>query len=186
MSIQSTAVAVLVTACIVGSAVPGAYQAGKHGERVKRDAQVSELNRAHDADLAAIDRANREALATAQQATLDAERTHALRIAAIDAAHTKAMDEQKSISNRTIAGLRDGTVRLRSQYATRACSSDGGASGVVPSAGASAGVGDGGAQGGFGTADVIAILGAAAEGDGYAVQLRACQAIVRADRGGNE
>lgn len=165
------------------AALVWAYGFGVDAERARRVAEVATLNATHDADLAAIDRTNRDALATAQQATRDAERIAGLRIAAIDAAGTKALHEQQVAADRTIAGLRAGTIRLREQYAQAARPGDGGPSGGAGQAGTSPRMGDGPAIGGFGEPDVIAILGAARDGDHWAEQLRACQAIVRSDRG---
>lgn len=158
------------------------YRQGVSHENARRVAEVAQLNQRHEKALADIDGANRTELARLERQRRDAEQANGRAMAALDAQHLKERNEQKSISDRTIAGLRAGTVRLREQYAA-ARPGDGGAAGSVPSTSASPGLGDGAASGGFGESDVIAILGAAADGDGWAVQLRACQAIVRADRG---
>lgn len=135
-----------------------------------------------DADLVA-EKAARQAV-TAQTALAEfyrqREETAAEDMAKIDQQHQEDLRNANLISERSIAGLRDGTLRLRSKFA--ACSA---AHGGVPEAAAGAGVRDADAGSGLQPEDVQSLIRSAALADQVVVQLQACQAIVKLDRGVN-
>lgn len=158
------------------------YERGVSDEHERRVAQVDTIQARHIADVKAIGEANEKELARLTQDARDKEAANALRMAALDEKHFKELQDEKANSIRTIDGLRSGAVRVRDKYTCSASGTSSAASGV-PSTYTSAGMGDGAASRGLGPEDAAAIVGAADIGDGWAVQLRACQAIVRSDRG---
>lgn len=172
----------LVAVAIVGAALWFVYSKGVGDEHERRVAEVTALNSTHEAELSRIDAENNALLAKLTAEARAKEAADAKAMAELDQKHTKEMKDAKAEAQRTIDGLRSGAVRLRSQYACTPGGTGSPASGV-PKAGTSTGMGDGATGRGFGIEDATAVFGAADEGDGWARQLLACQAIVRMDRG---
>lgn len=168
MSIRSTAIAVGVAALVATATHGLAYHAGK----VAGDT-------AHQAELTRINLANASALALLQAKVRQQEQDKAAELAAIDQQHQQDIANREAISNRTIADLRAGTVRLRSDIAANEFA----ASVRLPSAAASTGQRNAAAGVGLRIADAEFLVRTADEADQVADQLRACQAVVRADRG---
>jgi hypothetical protein len=137
------------------------------------------LNERHQAELTRINLANATATALLQAKVRQQEQDKAAELAAIDKRHQQDIQTREAISNRTIADLRAGTVRLRSDIAANEFA----ASVRLPSA--AAGTGQRAAAQGVGLrlADAELLVRTADEADQVADQLRACQAVVRADRG---
>lgn len=154
----------------------GFYSFGVHVEHQARLAEVSQLNADH---AQAIADANQRT-ADAQQAARDKEAQHANDMAALDAQHTKELNDAKAAADATIADLRAGTIRLRDRFTCNAGNAK--PAGSTGQAGTSASVGDGAAAGGLQTADAEFLLREAERADEVTVQLGACQAIVKGDR----
>lgn len=116
----------------------------------------------------------RYAQAEADAATAATAKQVALQntIAAIDAQHAQELHDAQAKSDAVVAGLRDGALRLRRQWA--GCES---AAASVPST--AAGVGSPDATAEQRTASAAAIVRIGAEAD---AQIRALQAVIRADR----
>lgn len=172
------AIAIAVAAAVVWFI----YGKGVSDDRKRSDAVITTLVAQHQLQVTGINLANIQALAKAEQDARDKEAADARAMAELDEKHFKEIENAKAEAQRTIDGLRSGAVRVRHQY-TCAPQRAGSATGGVPQASGSTGMGDGGAGRGFGPADALAVIGAADEGDGWAAQLLACQAIVRRDRG---
>lgn len=168
MSIQATAIAVGFAALLATATHGVAYHAGK----VAGDT-------AHQAELTRINLANESALALLQAKVRQQEQDKAAALAAIDQQHQQDIQNREAISNRTIADLRAGTVRLRSDIAANEFA----ASVRLPSAATSTGQRDADQAVGLRLADAEFLVRTADEADQVADQLRACQAVVRADRG---
>lgn len=168
MSIQTTAIAVGIAALIATATHGLAYHAGK----VAGDT-------AHQAELTRINLANASALALLQAKARQQEQDKAAELAAIADKHQQDIANREAISNSTIAGLRAGTIRLRSDIAANEFA----ASVRLPSVAAGTGQRDAAPGVGLRIADAAIIIGAADQADEVADQLRACQAVVRADRG---
>lgn len=171
-----------IAVAVAFAAVWYVYGLGVNAEHARRVAEVTALNASHTSDLLRISEANTTALAKAQGDARDKEAADQAAMAALDEKHFKELQDEKTNSQRTIDGLRNGTVRVRNKYAC-AGASDGSTGGGVPQASSGTSVGNGAAQRGFGIADATTVIGAADQGDGWATQLLACQAIVRQDRG---
>ncbi|MED5607794.1 lysis system i-spanin subunit Rz [Pseudomonas sp. JH-2] len=107
--------------------------------------------------------------------TLSSERARAKTQADIDAAYQKGTQDAQTQLDSTLSDLRADNLRLRRKFTCSAPASAGATA-------ASAGGGDGGAQGGLQRADAEFLVRLAAEADAVALQLQACQAIVRSDR----
>ncbi len=125
------------------------------------------------------DAKNADELADARERVLEYERHTVARMAVIDHQHQEDMRNAQIISERTIAGLRDGTIRLRDKFT--ACQRSG--SSNMPAATTSTSIGDGVASIQLQQADADLLVRIAGSADQVADQLRACQAVVRADRG---
>ncbi|CAG2144472.1 hypothetical protein LMG31506_03013 [Cupriavidus yeoncheonensis] len=145
------------------------------GVKVGTNGTNSAWQAKYNADLA---NANKRT-ADAEKRERDKEDQHADDMAALDAKHTKELADAKTISDRTIADLRAGSIRVRDRLTCPAASGPGTAS----QAGTGASMGDAAARGGLQAADAELVLRIAGEADEVAVQLAACQAIVRMDRG---
>lgn len=172
----------IALAAIIIGALWGAYTFGVKTENARRMAEVSDLKRTHGDDLAAMDRAHRAALAAGLQARAEREAQHAKDMAALDEKFTKEIEDAKRVSDRDIAAVRAGELRLRERFTCPAPAPAAGPRGGTDQAGTTPGLGDDATQRGFGTEDAAAVIAAADEGDGWARQLRACQAIVTRDR----
>lgn len=107
--------------------------------------------------------------------TLASERARARTQADIDTAYQKGTQDAQAQLDSTISDLRADNLRLRRKFT---CPDPANAGATA----ASAGIGDGGAQGGLQQSDAEFLVRLAAEADAVALQLQACQAIVRSDR----
>lgn len=156
--------------CIV--ALAASFLFGRHVEHQARIAEVSALKADYVKGLADANKAR----ADAEQAARDTEAKRVADMAALDANYQKELSDAKTVSDRTIADLQSGNVRLRERFTCNA------GSGSVPRT----------AQAGTGTssADALAddrnasagrIVRAAAECD---AQVKALQDVVRGDRQG--
>jgi hypothetical protein len=168
MSIQTTAIAVGIAALVITASHGLAYHAGKVAGDV-----------AHKAELTRINLTWAKALADQQAKARQQEQDKAAELAAIDQRHQQDIANREAISNRTIADLRAGTVRLRSDIAANEFA----ASVRLPSAAAGTGQRPSAQGVGLRIADAEFLIRTAGEADEVADQLRACQAVVRADRG---
>jgi hypothetical protein len=169
MSIQTTAIAVGIAALVITASHGLAYHAGK----VAGDT-------AHQAELTRINLTWAKALADQQSKARQQEQDKAAELAAIADKHQQDIANREAISNRTIADLRAGTIRLRSDIAANEFA----ASVRLPSAAAGTGQRDAAKGVGLRIADAEFLIRTAGEADQVADQLRACQAVVRADRSG--
>jgi hypothetical protein len=126
----------------------------------------------HDAD-------NSKLLLEAQGKLRAQERRHIADMTSIDQQHQEAMQNEITSRDRTIADLRTGAVRLRDKFTTcqRATA------GTAGAAGASTGKCDAAASIELQKADAEFLIGLASDADQVADQLRACQGVVRKDRG---
>lgn len=186
----------LVAVAVVLGALFAAYRFGVSVENAQRRAEVADLKRTHTNDmtamqlqhtgtLSAMNTAHQEALTVALQQVADAKDQAAKDMAALDLKYTKEIQDEKRKSVRDIAAVRSGELRLRERFSCPAPApgrAAGAGGDAEQAAGASAGMGDGAAQRGFGAEDAAIALGLADEGDQWAVQLRACQAIIAKDR----
>jgi hypothetical protein len=168
MSIQTTAIAVGIAALVITASHGLAYHVGKQSG-----------DTAHQAELTRINLANASALALLQAQVRKQEQDKAAELAAIADKHQQDIANREAISNRTIADLRAGTVRLRSDIAANEFA----ASVRLPSAAAGTGQRPAAQGVGLRIADAEFLIRTANEADQVADQLRACQAVVRADRG---
>ncbi len=121
---------------------------------------------------------NATELAKLQAKTRATEQAKAAQLATIDEAHQKAIHDQQIISDRTIADLRNGTIRLRDKFTNEFA-----AASRLPSATAGPSVDYAAASIKLQQQDAEFLIFTAGEADQIADQLRACQAVVRADRG---
>lgn len=168
MSIRATLVAVALAALTTTVSHGIAYHVGKQSGDV-----------AHQAELTRINLANASATALLQAKVRQQEQDKTAELAAIDQRHQQEIHDREAISNRTIADLRAGTVRLRNDIAAHEFA----AAGSLPSAAAGTGQRDAAKGVGLRIADAEFLVRTADEADQVADQLRACQAVVRADRG---
>lgn len=168
MSIRTTAIAIGLAALAATISHGVAYHVGEMSGDV-----------AHQAELTRINLANASALALLQAKVRQQEQDKAAELAAIDQQHQQDIANREAISNRTIADLRAGTVRLRSDIAANEFA----ASVRLPSSAAGTGQRPAAQGVGLRIADAEFLIRTAGEADQVADQLRACQAVVRADRG---
>lgn len=171
----------LVAVAVVFGALFMAYRHGVTTERARKDVEIGTLRLQHTTTLSLIDQTNRKALNAALEAKAYAEEKSAADMAALDLKFTKEIQNEKANSQRDVAAVRAGTWRVRDKFSCPGTGT-GGPGGVLPSPGTSTGMGDGAASGGLGAEDAATLIATADEGDGYATQLRACQAIVTRDR----
>jgi len=154
----------------------GAYSFGVHVERQARVAEVNGLNAEYAQQLADAN----QRTADAQQRERDKEAQRQRDMAALDVQHHKELTDAKAAADRTIADLRAGNLRLRERFT---CPAAAGPAGGAGQAGTGASVGDAAQGHGLQPADAEFLLSEAARADEVTVQLRACQDIVRRDRG---
>lgn len=100
-------------------------------------------------------------------------------LAVISFQYEKELHRVKTNTDRTIAGLRDGTVRLRIPvtHASNACGS------AVSTVEFGTGTGDDTARAELSSAAAEFLVSLASEADAVVDQLLACQAVINADRG---
>lgn len=167
MSIRYT-IGVAVALCLLLFATH--FIAYEHGHKVGDMAAREELNQALEIQ--------RERAEAAEQQTRDLEAKHRTDMAAADQRLTEALNDEREKSEAAVAAVRAGTVRVRDRFT---CTATG--SGQLPNTGTGTGPGDGApTQRGLQAADIELVLRLAGEADEVAQRLRACQAIVRADR----
>lgn len=174
----------MVAVAVVLGALFAAYRFGVSVENAQRRAEVADLKRDHGDTLALLNGAHKDALAKALQEVADAKDKAAADMAALDEKFTKEMNDAKSKSEADVAAVRAGAIRVRDRFTCTAPadSAAGPGGGAGQAVGTSAGVGDGAAVRGLGPQDAGEILAVADTGDRWAVQLRACQAIIAKDR----
>lgn len=148
----------------------GAFLFGHHVEHQARVAEVAGIRQAN-AEALADANAKR---ANAEQAARDIEAKRVADMASLDANYQKELSDAKTVSDRTIADLQSGTLRLRDRFTCAAGS--GGLSGTAQ-AGTSTSSVDAAAD--DRNASASRIVRAAAECD---AQVKALQDVVRKDR----
>lgn len=110
-------------------------------------------------------------LGKAKDRARDLEREKVATNTKIDEAYQKGLTHAKAKTDRTIAGLRAGNVRLRNELAAAACGMSADAAGT--------GGGDGGAGADVWRAAAEDLVRLADEADGVVRQLAACQAVIQ-------
>jgi prophage endopeptidase len=152
-----------------------AYGHGKHVANAAWEAKVATMQRDQAEALA---KAHQER-ADAEQRARDIEAKRAADMAALDAQHTKEMNDAKADADRTIADLRAGTLRLRERFTCPASTR------TVPAtaqAGTGTSLGDGAAAHGLQREDAEFLVRESAAATNEALKLKACQAIIMGDR----
>jgi len=112
------------------------------------------------------------ALAEAIEGAMQAERAHRQRVAEIDAAYQKEIDDAKANADRTIADLRSGALVLRKRLAATGCPARGD--------GAPASGGNDPQETGLREEDVRFLVLESQRADQHTRQLTACQAYIDA------
>ncbi|AXF38215.1 putative Rz-like lysis protein [Ralstonia phage phiRSP] len=171
------AIAIIGALVLFAALFLGGVKLGTHVEHNARLAEVADINARHATELA---KAHKER-ADAEQRARDIEAQRAADMATLDAYYQKELSDAKTVSDRTIAGLRAGTLRVRERFT---CPGGATRTGAAGQAGAGAGVGDAATRYGLQAEDVAVLLLEADRADEVTIALRACQAIVRGDRGG--
>lgn len=136
------------------------------------------LTAQHQAQLQQITADHAQAMADATEAMRKQERQHADAMAALDAQKTRELENEKAIADATIADLRADAIRVRDKFTCGTASAT-----AAGQAGGTTSMGDARANGGLQAADAEFLLREAARADEVTLQLQACQAIIRADRG---
>lgn len=167
---------------IVGGCGYEAYSFGVHTEHMARVAEVSQLNKAHSDELWAIDKAHRDALQKMQADEDAKEHEASARMAELDAKHFQELNDANAKADAAVAAVRAGTLRVRQRFTCPAVHSDAGASGAAAQAASSAGLGDGTGGRGLSDDDAQILLRIGARANGVGEKLKACQAILSADR----
>lgn len=175
------AIPYIILAAIIFGALLFAYDFGVGTERARKDAEISALKLKHATTLGQIDREHRTQLDAARLLVIATERKAADEMAAMDMKFTKELNDAKHKAAADVAAVRAGAWRVRDEF-TCSAPGDAGPSGGAAAPHASAGVDHGAAQRGLRSEDAAEIIEAADTGDRWAVQLRACQAIIRRDR----
>lgn len=148
------------------AALFGAYRHGCNVTQAEADIVATKAALQHASDQTALAEHYRQIEAKA-----------AADMAAIDEQHQLEKRNAQIISERTIAGLRDGSIRLRDKFAN--CTAY---RAVMPEAAAGAGERDAAAPSGLQPEDVQFLVSAAALADEVVGQLHACQAVIKLDR----
>jgi hypothetical protein len=161
----------------IGLAV-GAYEFGVHVEHQARLAEVTGLKTEAALSLAA---ANKSA-ADAQQAARDIEAKRVADMSAIDTQYQTELNNAKADADNTIAGLRAGTLSVRSRLTCPRPGLSGTGTSTTPGASASSAA-DASAYG-LQDEDVEFLLREADRADAVTLQLRALQDVVRQEREG--
>jgi hypothetical protein len=154
----------------------GIYFFGSHVENLKRVAQISQLNAAHEVALADANKA----AADAQQKARDIEAQRAIDMAALDDKYQKELSDAKANADSTLAAYKSNTLQLRGRLTCARTSS-------VPLATApstSASSVDAASASGLQSADVEFLVRDAERADQYAKQVKALQDVVSRDRAG--
>lgn len=156
----------LAAALFVGGVLFVAYSFGVERTEDRYEQQISEDKLKHAQEINAINEAHRLH-----------ERKAAEDLAAVGITHQEAIQHEKADADRIITDLRSGAVRMRNRLAFTQYGTSG-----LPAAAAATGQRDGPQGVGLQTADAELVLRIASDADQVADQLRACQAVVRADR----
>lgn len=163
---------VLPYVAVVLVVLGGLYGAYRHGVNVTTDH--------YERVIAQSTADNAIALADAQEQARRTEKRHADQIADIDRTHQEALQNEITSHNRIVADLRSGALRLRDRFKCPA------AAGGVSTPGTSTGSGDAAGEGGLRGEDAEFFVSEAHRANAVVLQLQACQAVVRADRGQNK
>lgn len=115
---------------------------------------------------------------SALKQTLDGERAIAKTQADIDTAYQKGITDGKVQLDSTLSDLRADVIRLRKRFSCPAAG--------VSAAAASATVGDDAEASGLQREDAEFLVRLASDADAIALQLKACQAVVKSDRDGQQ
>lgn len=156
----------LVAVAIVLGALYGAYHHGVTTTTAQYELKLSEQSAA-----------NAQALANAQADVRNKEQAAAQEQAAIVATYEDKQSNAKTNTDRIIADLRSGAIRLRSDLASAQC-----ALASVSDIAAGTGKRDAACTAGLRPADAEFLIRFAARADAVARQLQAAQAIIIADR----
>jgi hypothetical protein len=149
-------------------ALTSTYMHGYSTAAANWKAIVAQANAQHATELAAL-----------QQQARDSEHAHAQQLADIDQQHQKDIQHEISSRDAVIADLRAGTVSLRKRFTCAAAGNE-----RVPSTATSTSGSDAAGAGGLSADDASVLVRLASRADEVALQLQACQAVVRADRDG--
>ncbi len=160
----------LITASIAAGVLFACYWYGASSTQERLEAL-------HLAQIQTIKAEGAKALAEATEAMRKQEQQHAAAMADLDAQKTRELENEKAAADAVIAGLRADTIRVRDQFTCGASTPAAGQAGATP------GMGDAGKKRGFQKQDAEFLLREAARADEVTMQLQACQAIIRADRG---
>ncbi len=156
----------VVAAALVCGALYAAYHHGCSVTAAQAQIKADALQLKHDAEIISW----HGKVAAAEHKAADD-------MAAIDAQHQKDMENEKVTAAASIACYQSGACRLRNQFAPRTVAGSG-----LPSSTTSASKRDEAATVGLQSADVQFLISIASDADKVTDQLRACQAVVRADR----
>ena len=160
----------LIAAAIVGGIVYGVvYGAYHHGVTVTTDAL--ELKHARTELNSAVQ------VKDALVAMRDQDAKHAQAMADIGTTHQQDIDHEITSRDAVIAGLRAGSHRMRERFACPAAGER------LPDVAAGTGFSDAAKSFGLQAEDGAFLISESSRADQIANQLRACQAVVRADRG---
>jgi hypothetical protein len=135
------------------------------------------LDAKYGAEIAQLHAASDKQHAADLEAARSSERDHVLTISAIEATHQKERQDEKAKYDHMLADLRSGALRLRSRFACPAASPRG-----VPDPAAGAGDSPPTSESGLQSADVLLLVQLADDADQVALQLKAAQAVIAADR----
>lgn len=167
-------VKIAVIVVIIGCALFGAYSFGGSVEHTAGQLVIAKLQK-NIADQNTEHATEREQLLAQVR---DQDRANIERMADIDQQHQKAIENEKAIADRTIADLRSGAIRLRDKFAANEFIAAGG----IAAPGTCTGCRDAAASIRLQSEDAGFLVRLASEADQVADQLRACQAVVVADR----
>lgn len=154
-----------IAGAISGLVIGGAYVMG-----------VSHTKAEWRADVATINATHAKAIADKQAEYRALEQRSATDMAAIDQLHQQDIANREAISNRTIADLHAGNVSLRNRFTCPAGNA------TTAAAGTSTGKRDEASSLYIRGEDAGFFVRLADEADKVADQLRACQAVIKADR----
>jgi prophage endopeptidase len=156
----------VVAVLIVGGALFGAYAHGYSTAAEHWKLIVAQINDANRAEVIAL-----------QQKAQEIEQAHAQQIATIDQQHQEAIQNEKAKLDAAIAAYNAGALRLRDKFTCHAASKPN-----VPDTSTGTGSGDAASEGGLQREDVQFLISEASRADQVADQLKACQAVIAADR----
>ena len=156
----------LVAVAVVLAALYGAY---RHGVATTTDR--------YELKLAEQAKANADALASAHFKARVQEMAAAVQLADIDAKHQQELKDAQTRTERTIAELRAGNIRLRDELASAECALAG-----VSDIATGTGQRDAACTGGLRPEHAEFLIRFADRADEVTMQLQAAQDVIRADR----